>query len=223
LKYDDATHQVKEVKDGDGNLTTLVPDATGTQVTITSPYQQGTILTIGPDGYLASITNPANETVSFTYWPGGLLKTRTEPGGDVHMFDYDDQGLLKTDTNNNQEVKSLTRTQLDHGYMVDVMTKMQRETKYSVEYLPNEGERRVISCCGGGLQTELIGSPNGTSTIHFPDGTTAVQTLGPDPRWGMQAPLITQLLVTTPGGRTTTITAEHKAVLADPENPLSLT
>lgn len=44
-------------------------------------------------------------------------------------------------------------------------------------------------------------------------------TLGPDPRWGMQAPLPSSLALTTPGGLTSTLTTTGTVTLADPNNP----
>ncbi len=46
---------------------------------------------------------------------------------------------------------------------------------------------------------------------------------GPDPRFGMQAPVATSLTVTTPSGLEATVTASRTATLADPLNLLSLT
>jgi RHS repeat-associated protein len=45
---------------------------------------------------------------------------------------------------------------------------------------------------------------------------------GPDPRFGMQAPVATAITVATPGGRTARVTTEIKAALGTPDDPLSL-
>ena len=50
---------------------------------------------------------------------------------------------------------------------------------------------------------------------------TAVQ-FGPDPRWGMVAPLATSSTVTLPSGLKRTLTMSRVATLTDPANPFSL-
>src|SRR5687767_12986076 len=51
--------------------------------------------------------------------------------------------------------------------------------------------------------------------------TTLVE--GPDPRFGMLAPITKSASVTTPGGLTYSVSTTSSAVLSDPSNPLSLT
>ena len=47
---------------------------------------------------------------------------------------------------------------------------------------------------------------NGINTSTLADGTVITSTLGPDQRFGMQAPIVTNLTTSTPGGLTANTT-----------------
>ncbi len=72
-----------------------------------------------------------------------------------------------------------------------------------------------------GPRTVTVTGTDGKTTSTGPDGTTAETVAGPDPRFGMAAPLTTQT-VKTPGGRTATIANARTANLTNPSDPLSL-
>ena len=71
-----------------------------------------------------------------------------------------------------------------------------------------------------GSQTQQNGKVTDSGTL--PNGRLTRQTLGPDPRWGMQAPVVTSDSVTR-GNLTKTITQSRTATLGTPANPFSLT
>src|SRR5262249_50988106 len=54
-----------------------------------------------------------------------------------------------------------------------------------------------------------------------PDGTVTNVKYGPDPRFGMLAPMAISATVTTPGGTTRTESETRTVTLSDPSNPLS--
>ena len=64
--------------------------------------------------------------------------------------------------------------------------------------------------------------PDGTRITHLADGTATTLVLGPDPRFGMQAPVRNTFTVTTPGGLSSTTTTQRTVTLGDPANVLSL-
>jgi YD repeat-containing protein len=78
--------------------------------------------------------------------------------------------------------------------------------------IPPDGERNVLLESGGGSALLLT----------RPDGTTEETTLGPDPRFGMAAPVVTKRVVRTPGGRTLTVGASRSVVLVAPDDPLTV-
>jgi len=47
-------------------------------------------------------------------------------------------------------------------------------------------------------------------------------TQGPDPRFGMQVPLISNLTMTASGGLASNLTISRSVTLADPNNPFTL-
>jgi len=81
--------------------------------------------------------------------------------------------------------------------------------------------RRAWTEPGGAHTEELIGD-DGSRKLTLPDGTRVEVQLGPDPRWGMQAPMLKRLTQTTPSGLTATILGERTAALAKPDDPFSL-
>jgi hypothetical protein len=59
-------------------------------------------------------------------------------------------------------------------------------------------------------------------TITAPDGTVTTQTEGPDPRFGMQAPILKSLTVQTPSALTSALTSSRAVTLTNLNDPLSL-
>src|SRR5262249_19701413 len=74
-----------------------------------------------------------------------------------------------------------------------------------------------------GTEAVSVTGTDGSATLTAADGTVTTIVLGPDPRFGMLAPLAASHTVTTPGGLTSTTTVSRAATLTDPSNPFSLT
>jgi RHS repeat-associated protein len=90
-----------------------------------------------------------------------------------------------------------------------------------VENLPDSSQRRTITDPAG-QQTRTVIARNGTRTTTYPDGTKVTTVLGPDPRWGMRAPVATSVVTTTPSGNVHTTTTQRTATLSTPSDLLSL-
>jgi RHS repeat-associated protein len=218
----DTAGRLASVTDGDGNVTSIEHDANGKPTAIVSPYGQRTVLTAGGNGYLASITNPANETVQLASTADGLLTTLTDARGGVYRFTYDAGGRLIKDEDPAGGSKTLVRTEGPNGYAVAVTTALGRTTTYQVEWLPGGGQRRLI-VPPSGAQTEIVQGTDGRTVTLLPDGTVVNLLEGPDPRFGMQAPVPSSVIVSTPGGLTSTITMNRAVTLASYPDPFSLT
>src|SRR6266496_2041481 len=67
----------------------------------------------------------------------------------------------------------------------------------------------------------IIGT-DGLTTTTSPDNSTDTLLEGPDPRWGMQAPLSKTATTRTPSGLQSTVTTARAVTLSNPANPLSL-
>jgi len=219
--------KLNAVTDGDGNVVTIERDAIGNATAIVSPYGQRTNLTIDANGYLASIINPAGESTQFNYTADGLLTSMTDPRNNIYRFSHDELGRLIKDEDPAGGSKTLSRSDVwlpnrtGSGYSVNLSTGLNRNTSYSVLQL-STGDQKLANTFPDGLRTETIVGANGTQTVTSPDGTRTTQVQGPDPRFGMQAPVTTSMTITSPGKLTQTITGGRTATLVNPNDPLSL-
>ena len=215
-----ADGRVTAVTDGDGNVTTIERDASGNATAIVAPFGQRTALAMNADGYLSRFTNPAGQAVQIAYTADGLLTSLTNGRGDNSRYAYDSRGRLTRAEDPAGGFKTLTRTETDNGYMVSVRTALGRTTTYRVERFPEDGTRRTVTDPSG-ARGELVVGVDGNRRTTFRDGSMATTTLGPDPRWGMQAPIVS-LSIRTPSGSTSTITGTRTATLVNANDPLSL-
>jgi RHS repeat-associated protein len=217
----DTEGRLTEIRDGDGDATTIQRDATGVATAIVAPFGQRTVLAMDADGHLAKVTNPAGESVQMTYVADGLLQSLTDARGSVYHFTYDSQGRLTNDSDPEGGSKILSRTHGAASYEVALTTAMNRSTKYKVEKLASGGERKQNTFPDGTQATALIGT-DGSHKLTLADGLVVDLLLGPDPRFGMQAPLQKSLSFTAPSGLKATLVETQTVTLSNPSNPLSL-
>jgi len=219
LAYDSAGLLVS-VTDADGKVTTIERSGS-TPTAIVAPGGQRTALTIDANGYLTAITNPSNERVELTYSADGLLATLKDARGNQHTNTYDALGRLIKDEDPATGFKTLARTEQATGWTATLSTALNRTTAYQVENLAVGDVRRTVTEPSGLLTTTLI-KTDGTQTITAPDGTITTPVEGPDPRFGMQTPILKSLMVQTPLGLTSTLTTTRSVTLSNPSDPLSL-
>lgn len=217
--YDDKLLPV-EVTDGAGNVTRIERDGSGNPIAIVAPGGQRTELALGPDGYLAAIANPAGNATTLTYATDGLLATLTDANGRIHRFTHDSLGRLTRDADPAGGFTALARTEASSSVTAELRTAEDRVTSYRTESLPTGDDRRTTTDPNG--RRAISVGTNGRTTVTRPDGTTATLERGPDPRWGMLAPVVTLLRQTTPGGLDFKLEATRTVNLSDPSNPLSL-
>jgi RHS repeat-associated protein len=214
--------QLVQMADGDGNLTVIERDAAGLPTAIIGPFGQRTTLSLDGNGYLSSVTTPAGETRHFTSTADGLLTSMTDPNGHQYRFSYDPLGRLMRDEDPAGGFKALTRADSDTAFTVSLTNALGRTSTYQVERPLTGGMRRVNTDPRGLRSVTEIGT-DGSQRRTTPDGTVTTALEGPDPRFGMQAPLLQSLAVMTPGGLTSTMTRTRTVALADPLDLLSLT
>jgi YD repeat-containing protein len=218
--YDSAGRLIT-ITDADNNVTTLERDGNGKPTAIAGPFGQRTGLTLDTNGYLARVTNPAGEAFQMTYTSGGLLTQFTDPNGHASQISYDALGRLQRDADAAGGSQTLARTSIPNGFAATRTTALNRTTTYTVENLPIGDQKRSVTAPDG-IKTETLTQTNGTVKTTAPDGTVTVAIQGPDPRFGMQAP-ITKSQTVTSGGLTSTLTTAVTADLTTPGDPLSLT
>jgi RHS repeat-associated protein len=217
----DTNHKLIQITDAYSNDTIIERDGSGNPTAIIGPYGQRTTLTLDANGYLATITNPAGETASFTYTAEGVLTGMTDAGDNASGFTYDALGRLIHDDAPGGSSQALSRSDLANGYEVTQTTALSRSTTYRIENL-STGDKRNVNIFPNGLQAETLYRTDGTHQTLSPDGTLTVGTLGPDPRFGMQAPIAQSFSVSVPSGLSMTTNMTRTVTLSDPNDPLSL-
>jgi RHS repeat-associated protein len=210
------------VTDGDGNVTTVERDADGLPTAVVGPDGQRTQLTLDPSGFLESVTTPADETTQLVSTSDGLLTELTTPRGHTYSYHYDKWGQLTRDDDPAGGFKTLAETVTPTGYTVEVATALGRTSNYAVERLPI-GSTRKTTTDPAGLEVQQVRGIDDTWVTTDPDGSEQSMTLGPDPRFRMQAPLVKDSTLTTPAGLAYHVAEERTATPTNPQDPLAVT
>lgn len=221
----DATGRLSEVADGDDNATTIARDADGHSMAIVGPFGQSTTLELNSDGFLERITNPVGDTVGLTYTPDGLLTSLTNPRGHTSSYAYDALGRLVAATDPTGVTKALTRSGTEQDFTVTISTASGQATVHHVEIQDNGDQRITVTACDGSTSQSVIRA-DGHLSVTYANGSRADLVLGPDPRWGMRAPIPASLTTSNSGGLVLTTTTQRTASLAGPGellNPRTLT
>ncbi len=221
----DANGRLISVVDLNNNTTTIERDGSGNPTAIVGPFGQRTVLAVDSSGYLQTVTNAANESYRCTYYDGGLLHTFTDPKGGVHTFTYDENGLLTRDENPAGGYTELSRTENANGRVVRSTKGKDSQaayiTDYSIEVGSNGSITQATSGCCGGTRKTVYGS-DFSETTTAPDGTVTKIQKGADPRFAMQAPIISSVQMKTPSGKTYSMTSTRSVTLSDLDNILSV-
>jgi RHS repeat-associated protein len=221
--YDDYG-RLQSITDGDGNVTAIEHDALGNPTAIVAPFGQRTALHVDANGYLDKLTDSAGGTYQMDYTALGLLTRFQDPNGkesgNGSTMHYDDQGLLVTDTDAAGGTQTLTRTRTDRNYQVTRTTALGRTTTYGVARLVQGDKQWQVTAPDGTTINSLIGL-NGNTQSTQPDGTVQSQAEGPDPRFGMLAPITRAYTVKT-GALTSALAMQRTVNLADKNNLLSV-
>jgi RHS repeat-associated protein len=214
----DAAGRLASITDGDGNVTTITRDGNGNATGIVAPgagaaAARTTALSIGNDGYLASINDPEGDHTGLGYGDGGLLTTFTDPIGNSAHFAYDPgTGLLTSDRDASGAETTYSRALTAGGSEVTKTSPEGRVTKYETAKLA-DGSMQTTVTEPSGAKTVTVYGKNGVTRVTGPDGTVVSSESGPDPRWGMRAPIPVKVTTTTPGGITKTVTRSRSVTL----------
>jgi RHS repeat-associated protein len=214
--YDPESGLLETITDGDGNVTTIVRDASGDPTGIDPPFAGNTQLGLDANGYLDGITNPAGESYAMVNTADGLLDTLTTPAGHIFDFVYELDGRLLVDVDPEGGSQTLSRSEaavsvppIGGGnprngteFRVSRTTALGRVSEFAVQDLANGTLRRETVDAAGFVTAREINRA-GTETTEVPDGTHTTVELGSDPRLnlGLLAAFPASLTITTPGGR----------------------
>lgn len=211
-----------QISDTENNVTTIQRDGAGNATALVAPFGQSTTLALNANGYLSQVTDPASQSYQIGYTSSGLLTSFTDPRNNTSQMIYDAQGRLTKDTEATNGFVALARTDATGSYSITQTTALNRTQTKQVENLPTGAERRV-NTDESGLQTITLRGTDEKRTITTPDGTVTTAIDGPDPRFGIQAPLQKSLSIRLPSLLTFNRSVTRTVTLADPLNPLSLT
>jgi RHS repeat-associated protein len=228
LKYQfvyDASGNLTSVTDGSGNVTSIQLDGSGHPTGIVSPFGLTTTLVLDSNGSLAEVTDPAGNISKFSNTSLGLITTRTDANGNLYNYAYDASGALTLDSDPAGGSTTVSRTNSSSGYVVTTTTALGVKSSFQVTSSGDPDGEQLTNTWPNGLNANITNTQsNGqlSEITTLPDGTTDNKTMGPDPRWGIQAPVPT-LLSLVRGNLTMTTTFSRTATLGTAGNPFSLT
>ncbi len=210
------------IEDAYNNITTIERDPDGTPTSIIGPYGQRTNLALDANGFLATISNPASEAWQFLYSEDGLLAVASDPNEQTSTYTYDEKGRLTGTADAAGGSQILARAESEDGYEVSRTTVLGRTTTYQITKTAT-ADKIMTNTFPNGLQTQATFRDDGSQTTTLSDGSVIDLVSGPDPRFGMQSPVVESLVVTTPGGLTQVLEIDRTVTLSDPNDLLSLT
>ena len=211
---------ISQVRDGDGNFTHF--DRAGSVITITSADNKITTMTTDASGYATSVADPAGQSYQMQSTSTGLLTRFTNPRGISSVLNYDPAGRLVRDANAAGGFWQVDVVGLADNRVVSMTSAEGRVKRFQTQNLTT-GDVLQTNFLADGTFTKTNVSTAKVTTQTAADGTIATSTQGPDPRWGMQAPLGSTVSVSMPSGLTSSATTARTVTLADASNPLSLT
>ncbi len=186
---------------------------------IISPFGVETTLSIDSSTYLRKVTHATGEVLALDYKDaGGLLSGATDPRGHQSTFLYEPNGLLLADVD--AKAASQTLMSIDES-TVGYQSPLGRSIVMSRVSTPTSETRTVTGIDGVAVVSVLDAS--GTQTTTYPEGTVVSQKLGPEPRFGMAAPIPTQQVVKLPSGKHLSLSMSRTVALASDSDPLSVT
>src|SRR3954452_7238264 len=206
----DGAGRLTTVTDEHQRVTKIERDDAGNPKAIVAPGGERTELALDEHGHLKTITSPAGEQVRLQTAANGLLT-----GFDENTIDYDEDGRLVRDGR-----QTLTRTDTQDGWTVAIKSAAGKTTTYGVQRMADGAVKRWSQDAGG--TTTTVTSADGTSRTSYPTGSVLETRTGPDPRFGMQAPILASVKSTLPSGKTSTMTGVRQATLSAPADPTSL-
>ncbi len=218
----DATGRLTSIVDGSGAVTRILRERDGRPTAIVAPGGARTTLAVSRNGDLATVTNPLGGAHELGYGPGGLLRSMTDPGGGVTALQYDDRGRLTRAIDPDGVRLDLARTAADEDTVAVAATDGDGQTTtYRIQRRPDGSTRRTVTSPAGAAAT-VITAPDGTTRRREPDGTTSVERRGPDPRFGLLAPIVESSTTRSPAGRSTTLVRTRRVTFGAGWTPARL-
>ncbi|MDZ7644677.1 MAG: PKD domain-containing protein [Woeseiaceae bacterium] len=211
------------VRDSEGREVAIERAGNGVPVGIVSAGGLRTSLAINPQGWISGLTNAAGDTWSMQYTPDTQqLSSLVTPRGEQTRFSFFPNGKLDSETNPLGGVIDLL-TLYDEEAGVRSVTKTLpdgRTARYRWELNDSGNLLLTNEIPGNGVTVTEVFSDLRRETA-YPTGTVVSSQSRPDPRFGMQAPLLWETLE-TPSGRRLQTRRSRTVLLEDTRDVLSL-
>jgi RHS repeat-associated protein len=211
------------ITDLSGLVTTIERNAsTDVPTAIVAPNGQRTTLAVNSDGYLTDVNGPGALHHGFTYRTGsqaGLMASYTNPQGNISTFTYDELGRIIGESMPGGCSWTLNRhagpstSDPTAGVQVTLTSQEGRTRDFQVGKNSIRTELRSNVDSAGLVSTEEK-PQTAVDKLTTPDGTITTVMKGPDPRFGMQAPIATTTTVRTPGAKVMTINQARTVAVA---------
>lgn len=219
----DAAGSLVSIADGAGNKTLIRRDGSEHATAIVSPYSQTTALSMDGNGFLNGVKNPRGDAAKFTYDESGLIVSRADANNNVFRYSYDPAGRLISESDPAGGSWSLSRSDINSGYGVTMTSAMGQKKSFQVGSPTFPGEQFSTTWSNGLKATTAKAQKDGQLTMNtaLPDGASQALNLGPDPRWGLQAPIPLSGRLSR-GSRILATSASRTVDLSAVGNPFSL-
>ena len=219
-----AAGQLAGVTDGEGNTTTVERDTLGNVSAIVAPFGQRTVLQVDAAGRIASISNPGGDVTAVGYSELGQLDSFTDPRSNTTTMTYDAEGLLTRHRNPAGGAWIFTKLPPFDSPDISVLglsTRMERITTFTTERM-RSGELKLTRTLPDRTQTITESRADTYTQTTLPDGTVATINRGPDPVYGMLAPLTTSAVLDIPNGLKYAAETTRTATLGNENHPARL-
>jgi RHS repeat-associated protein len=204
------TGGIASVTEAGDRVTRIRRDANGQPIEIVSARGYRTRLgTLG--GWLAAVADPTGSITHITTAPNGLVNVVRDAAGAATTATYDADGRVTGLNGPNGLTVTFARTSSATGFTVTETTGGGRTASDAVRLDGAKVTRTHVDFAGRAMTVVVDGSARRVTT---PDGTVSSFELGPDPRWGLAAPMVTNIEITTPAGRHETATEVRSAAQA---------
>ena len=167
----------------------------------------------------------------FTHTSSGMLTglidpngmgTPLIPGDGEHTYEYDEEtGRLELDVGLDDNSTGMARVEDEDGYTVTTTSTLGRTGSMGVAPAGSAEQTRTWTGWDGYVTTTE--RTETTRSTVMPDGSARSLSLGPDPRFGMASPIVETASLTSGVAFSSSLAFSEAVVLADAEDPLSLT
>jgi RHS repeat-associated protein len=213
----DAEGRLAALRDGDGRETRITRTSDGTPTALVAPLGQTTTVAVDAAGWLARLTGPGGQMTTLTTTADGLLTGLVDANGHPRTFAYDAAGRLVRDTAPEDASQVLTRVDTETGWETTRRSPLDRTRQYATVVLQTGAQQLTVTEPDGTVATSTRRVDGSVEAVSV-DGTQTTTVVGPDPRFGLQAPVPAHVTMTTPEGLTPVSETTRTAVFGSPQD-----